>query len=220
MGLPAAGLLPPARSLSPSPSLPPYLRNPAQQGSSCWSLWTKWGLFLPSWDPDMQPPVVSLSSRVPPLHSLYVRCLCPSSLRGKSLCLSSLILQNRCHSQPPLRARAAFIPVLSCVFACPLGLDYVGLFNGIALLSYMRVKHHTLPHKYGMIFSVKDEKEMKGWSDNSVNKSCCSSKDWSSAAMGGSQPPPAPEDPVPSDLWSHPCTSWRSNRHVHIDFFY
>lgn len=136
-----------------------------------------------------------------PSPALFVRQVSMSFLfGGKSLCLSSLILQNWCHSQPPLRARAAFIPVLSCVFACPLGLDYVGLFNGIALLSYMRVKHHTLPHKYGMIFSVKDEKEMKGWSDNSVNKSCCSSKDWSSAAMGGSQPPPAPEDPVPSDL--------------------
>lgn len=58
-------------------------------------------------------------------------------------------------------------------------------------------------HKYVMIFSVKNEKEMKGWSDDSVNKSSCSSKDWSSvpaAAMGGSQPPPGTEDPVPSNL--------------------
>lgn len=60
----------------------------------------------------------------------------------------------------------------------------MGLFNGIALPSCMRVKHHTLLHKYGIIFSVKDEKEMKGWSDNSVNKSSCSSEDWSSAVMG------------------------------------
>lgn len=156
--------------------------------------------------PALLGPGYAASCSVPLLLSPSPCTLCTSGVYvlplwwGKSLCLSSLILQNRCHSQPPLRARAAFIPVLSCVFACPLGLDYVGLFNGIALLSYMRVKHHTLPHKYGMIFSVKDEKEMKGWSDNSVNKSSCSSKDWSSAAMGGSQPPPAPEDPVPSDL--------------------
>lgn len=127
MGLPAAGLLPPARSLSPSPSLPPYLRNPAQQDSSCWGLWTEWGLFLPSWDPDMQPPVVSLPC------TLCTSGVSVLPLWGKSLCLSSLILQNRCHSQSPLRARAAFIPVLSCVFACLLGLGYMGLFNGIAL---------------------------------------------------------------------------------------
>lgn len=142
------------------PSLPPYLRNPAQQGSSCWGLWTERGLFLPSWDPDMQPPVGSLSCRVTPLLCRSGVSVLP--LWGKSLSLSALILQNPGHSQPPLRARAAFIAVLSRVFACLLGLGYMGLFNGIALPSCMPVKHHALPHKYVMIFSVKNEKEMKG----------------------------------------------------------
>lgn len=142
------------------PSLPPYLRNPAQQGSSCWGLWTERGLFLPSWDPDMQPPVGSLSCRVTPLLCRSGVSVLP--LWGKSLSLSALILQNPGHSQPPLRARAAFIAVLSRVFACLLGLGYMGLFNGIALPNCMPVKHHALPHKYVMIFSVKNEKEMKG----------------------------------------------------------
>lgn len=86
---------------------------------------------------------------------------------------------------PPFEpGRHEFLP-LRVFLSRPLGLGDAGLLNGIALDSYTHVKHHILPRRCVIIFSVKDEKKIKGWKDDSVIKSSCSSKGQSSIPAPG-----------------------------------